>query len=67
MEMLSYKNKIQELQDEEMNEHKFWGYVMDEDNQGDFQYGREVLKDGTYETQLKLPYWEFPLFSAQAY
>jgi hypothetical protein len=31
--------------------------------QGDFAYGREVLKDGAYESQLKTPYGEFPLFS----
>ena len=47
--------------DERMNENKFWGYVMDE--QEEFQYGRDVLKEGTYETFLNLPYGEFPLFT----
>ncbi len=33
MELLDLKDKIQYLKDEEMNEHKFWGYVID--NPGD--------------------------------
>ena len=48
--------------DERMNENKFWGYVMDD--QEEFQYGRDILKEGTYENQLALPYGEFPLFTA---
>lgn len=52
--LLGIKNKIQDLADEEMNEQKFWGYAMDEGN--DVQYGRDVLKEGTYETLLKLPF-----------
>jgi hypothetical protein len=46
-----------------MNEDKFWGYILNEE-QGEFQYGREVVRDGTYESQLKLPYHQFPLFSS---
>jgi len=32
-----------------MNEQKFWGYVMD-DMDGGYEYGRDVLKEGTYES-----------------
>ena len=46
-----------------MNENKFWGYVMDDDGAGEFQYGRDIIRDGTFEATLKLPYTEFPLFS----
>ena len=45
-----------------MNEHKFWGYV-DEQQQEEFQYGREVVREGQYERFLKTPYHEFPLFT----
>lgn len=59
------KNRIQYLQDEEMNEDKFWGYALGEEGGGgEFQYGRDVIKEGTFEsTQLKMPYHEFPLLS----
>ena len=50
-----------------MNENKFWGYVLDNNgedlNQGEFAYGREVLKDGSYDQTLNTPYASFPLFS----
>ena len=66
-QLLSLKDQIQYIKDEETNEHKFWGYVMDNAGDdpvhGDFAYGREVHKDGAYDKQLKTPYGEFPLFS----
>ena len=48
-----------------MNEDKFWGYALGEEvGGGEFQYGRDVIKEGTFEsTQLKMPYHEFPLLS----
>ena len=60
-EMLTIRHRIQELEDERMSEQKFWNYVMD--GQDEFEYGRDVLKEGTYENLLKLPYSEFPLFT----
>jgi hypothetical protein len=34
-----------------MNEDKFWGYALGEDaGQGEFQYGRDVIKEGTFES-----------------
>jgi hypothetical protein len=44
-----------------MNENKFWGYVMD-DGTEEFNYGRDVIKEGTFENKLVLPYSSFPLF-----
>ena len=47
-----------------MTEQKFWGYVMDEANgQEEFQYGREVIREGTFEKYLRPPYKSFPLFT----
>jgi len=28
-----------------------------------FDYGRDILKEGTYETDMVLPYTQFPLFT----
>ncbi len=40
-----------------MDEDKFWGYALDDGGQGGFQYGRDIIKEGTFEsTQLKMPY-----------
>ncbi len=33
-----------------MNEDKFWGYALGEEGQGEFQYGRDVIKEGTFES-----------------
>ena len=35
----------------------------DDKNRGEFGYGREVLKEGSYDKFLQTPYAEFPLFS----
>lgn len=60
-EMLSIRNRINELTDEKMSENKFWGYALDV---GDgFEYGRDVMKEGNYESCLALPYVEFPMFT----
>lgn len=51
-ELFEMKNKIQYLLDEEMNEDKFWGYALGDEagGQGEFQYGRDVIKEGTFES-----------------
>lgn len=49
------KNKITALEDEQMSENKFWGYVMD-DAAEEFNYGRDVIREGTMESRLVLPY-----------
>ena len=50
-ELFDMKNKIQYLQDEEMNDDKFWGYAIGEEGgQEEFQYGRDVIKEGTFES-----------------
>lgn len=47
-EILAIRNEIDGLNDERMNEHKFWGYVMGE--QEEFNYGRDVLRESIYES-----------------
>ena len=59
---MGIRNQLNELSDERMNENKFWGYVLDGADNG-FQYGRDIIKEGTYEAMLKIPYNEFPLFT----
>ena len=59
---MKLKNIVDELNEERMNEPKFWGYVMDDGEE--FSYGRDVLKEGTYEDHLNLPYTSFPLFAS---
>lgn len=50
-ELFDMKNKIQYLQDEEMIDEKFWGYAIGEEGgQEEFQYGRDVIKEGTFES-----------------
>jgi hypothetical protein len=38
-----------------MTEEKFWGLLALNDEEV-FDYGRDILKEGTYETTMKLPY-----------
>ena len=56
-------DSIEELRNEEMNEIKFWGMLALEDDSTGFDYGREILKDATYETILELPFDQLPLFT----
>jgi hypothetical protein len=48
------------LRDEKMDEYKFWGFVLNEDDE--FDYGRDLLKEDTYEQLLQLPYNDIDLF-----
>jgi len=45
-----------------MTEEKFWGLLALNDEEV-FDYGRDILKEGTYETTMELPYKQFPLFT----
>jgi len=58
--MIEIRKEIDDLTDEQMNEVKFWGYNMDDEE--DEGLGREVLKESTYDKKLRCPYKEFPLF-----
>jgi hypothetical protein len=44
-----------------MTEQKFWGMV-GQNGDDEFDYGRDAVRDGSYERLLQLPYKEMPLF-----
>lgn len=46
---------ISDLLEEEMTDARFWGLAALNDD-GDFDYGRDVLKEGVYESKMDLPY-----------
>lgn len=54
---------MEELMEEEMTEEKFWGLLALDDDVIGFDYGRDILKEGTYETIMKLPFEQIPLFT----
>lgn len=45
-----------------MTEEKFWG-LMALNDEPQFDYGRDILKDLIYENIIKLPYKNIPLFT----
>jgi len=53
--MMDIRDSMEYLQQEQMTEQKFWGLLSLNDEEV-FDYGRDILKEGTYESQLKLPY-----------
>ena len=59
--VLELDEELDHLNREEMTEEKFWGMAFDGEDE-DFDYGRDVLKKGTYEDTCKLPYQILPLF-----
>lgn len=54
--MMDLTDQIEELRNEEMTDIKFWGLLALNDDDGGFDYGREILKDGVYESRIELPY-----------
>ena len=59
--MIDIRDEIEYLENENVTEEKFWGMLALNEDDG-FDYGRDVLKEGTYETQMVMPYDLFPLF-----
>ncbi|CAI2387752.1 unnamed protein product [Moneuplotes crassus] len=53
------RKKIEELENEDMDEDKFWNYMNSNDNE--FNYGRDVLTDRLFEQMIALPYFKFEL------
>lgn len=52
------------LDDERMTEQKLWGYQYgDDDPSSGNTFGRKVLKEGTMENKLILPFKSYPLFA----
>jgi hypothetical protein len=60
--MIDIKDEVEYLNKENMDEQKFWG-MLALNNEDVFDYGRDILKDGTYETTMMLPYNPYPLFT----
>lgn len=61
--MMDFTQEMEELMEEEMTEEKFWGLLALDDDVIGFDYGRDILKEGTYETIMKLPFEQIPLFT----
>jgi len=59
--LMDVKDEMERLMDEAMNEDKFWGMMALDDTVA-FDYGRDILKEGTFETTMRLPYKRWPLF-----
>jgi hypothetical protein len=65
MKMMEITEEIDELNGEEMTEEKLWGANAQDDDDDAFDYGRDVIKEGSLETRLALllPYKTMPLFT----
>jgi hypothetical protein len=62
LHMLDIRDNMEYLQQEQMTEQKFWGLLsLNEDEE--FDYGRDILKENTYDQVITLPYTQFPLFT----
>jgi len=57
--LIMNRKRIEELENEEMDEDKFWNYMNNDDNE--FQYGRNVLTDKTLDDIMRTPYQKFEL------
>jgi hypothetical protein len=61
-QLRKFKRQLRQIEEGPVTEQKFWkreDELLDED---EFNYGRSILKNGTYETLLQLPYERFLLF-----
>ena len=54
--MMDVTDSVVALNDEIMDEARFWGMLALNDDDDAFDYGRDVLKDVTYDTKITLPY-----------
>lgn len=53
MKMMEINDEIDELNGEEMTEEKLWGGHAADDDDDAFDYGRDVIKEGSLEQKLK--------------
>lgn len=60
--MIDLRNKIEFLNKENVDEDKFWG-LLAMNNEETFDYGRDILKETTYDQKITLPYKPYPLFT----
>jgi hypothetical protein len=65
MKMMEITDEIDELNGEEMTEEKLWGANAMDDDEDAFDYGRDVIKEGSLENRIALilPYRTMPLFT----
>ena len=52
MKILELNQETDELESEKMTNERFWGMALDDDEE-DFDYGRDLLKDGNYDDVLE--------------
>ena len=45
-----------------MTEQRFWGLAGGNEDDEAFDYGRDIIREGSYDKLLNLPYKEMPLF-----
>lgn len=64
MKIMQIKEELEELKNEKMTKEKFWGVAADDDDE-EFDWGRDTLKEGDFEKSIKedIPYEEFDLFT----
>ena len=55
IKMMEITDEVDFYRNEAMTEEKFWGLLALNDEEA-FDYGRDILKDGIYETRITLPY-----------
>ena len=55
IKMMGFTEMMEDLLEEEMTDEKLWGMAGMDDDAG-FDYGRDILKEGTYETIIRVPY-----------
>lgn len=63
IKMMYISDDMESLREEKMSEERFWGMAALNDDDDAFDYGRDILKEVIYETQITLPYYQFPLFT----
>lgn len=63
MKMMEINDEIDELNMEEMTEEKFQGAQGLADDEEAFDYGRDIIKEGSLDMRLRLPYKTMPLFT----
>ena len=57
IKMMYISDDMENLREEKMTEERFWGMAALNDDDDAFDYGRDILKEGTYENLLSLPYY----------
>ena len=64
MKIMEIKEELEDLKNEKMSKEKFWGVGADDEDE-DFDWGRDTLKEGNFEKSIidQIPYEIFSLFT----